>query len=86
MKHRIDFRISPARTSGNGSGLSWQIFCPRSFGSVFLLARRVSPGVFGRLRNFEGQKEEMASTFIERGLTMESSKEKKGWSACFQEA
>ena len=83
MKGRIDFRISPARDLRQRFGIVVANLLPQELcqASSFL-ARRVSPRGFLVVSGIlKGQKEEMASTFIERGLTMESSKEKKGW-AC----
>ena len=81
MKHRIDFRISPARDLRQRFGIVVANLLPQELWQASsFLARRVSPRGFLVVSGIlKGQKEEMASTFIERGLTMESSKEKKGW-------
>jgi ribosomal protein L11 methyltransferase len=82
-KERIDFRMSPARGLRQQFGIVVANLLPQELlqASSFL-ARRVSPRGFlvvsGILR---GQKKETASAFIARGLTVESSGEKKGW-AC----
>jgi len=81
MKDRIDFRISPARGLRQRFGIVVANLLPQELWQASsFLARRVSPRGFLVVSGIlKGQKEEMASTFIERGLTMESSKEKKGW-------
>ena len=80
-KDRIDFRISPARGLRQRFGIVVANLLPQELWQTSsFLARRVSPRGFLVVSGIlKGQKKEMASTFIERGLTMESSKEKKGW-------
>ena len=81
LRDRIDFRINPTRGVGQRFGIVVANLLPQELcqASSFL-ARRVAPRGFLVVSGIlKGQKEEMASTFIERGLTMESSKEKKGW-------
>jgi ribosomal protein L11 methyltransferase len=80
-KKRINFRVSPARGLRQRFGIVVANLLPQELWQASsFLARRVSPRGFlvvsGILR---GQKKEMGPAFISRGITVESSEEKKGW-------
>jgi ribosomal protein L11 methyltransferase len=80
-KERIDFRMSPPGGLRRRFGIVVANLLPQElFQASSFLARRVSSRGFlvvsGILR---GQKKEMVPAFIARGLTLESSEEKKGW-------
>jgi len=81
LKDRIDFRISPARGLRQRFEIVVANLLPQElWQESSFLARRVSPQGFLVVSGIlKGQKKEMASPFIARGLTIESSKEKKGW-------
>ena len=81
LKDRIDFRISPARSLRQRFEVVVANLLPQElWQAASFLARRISPRGFLVVSGIlKGQKKEMASTFIKRGLSMESSKEKKGW-------
>jgi ribosomal protein L11 methyltransferase len=77
----IEFRIHSAGNLRQVSDLVVANLLPQELlQAASFLARRISPQGFLVVSGIlKGQKKEMASTFIERGLSIESSKEKKGW-------
>ena len=81
LRERTDFRINPAGGLRLRFGIVIANLLPQELQQAApFLTRRVSPRGFLVVSGIlKGQEKEMASNFTERGLAMESSKEKKGW-------